>query len=177
MSKLNIIAQPLSYVKIEDIAQAFRQRLGITKSYFPAEKIDIILDCLYGDNCVLDVDDTLKVEGFTPLHGKVIQLRDDVYNKLIDGNYRARFTALHEGGHKVLHCNDNAGLQRSSNSYDIKSFECPEWQANAFAGAVLCPVDMIEKSMGIQDMQDRFGISEPTARKRINIKNKYFSNM
>jgi len=44
MSSLNIIAQPLSCKEIEYIAQQYRNKINVKKSYFPAEKIETILD-------------------------------------------------------------------------------------------------------------------------------------
>jgi hypothetical protein len=73
-----------------------------------------------------------------------------VYEAMLDGDGRARFTAAHEIGHGVLHAKEITheiahrrveGLYRRS---DIRAFENPEWQANAFAAALLMPTAAVK---------------------------------
>lgn len=80
-----------------------------------------------------------------------IILQERVYNLLLDGNPRARFTGAHESGHVVLGHLDllqtqlvegrAPALHRQQN---IAAFCNPEWQANVFAGTFLMPTAAVQ---------------------------------
>ena len=167
MSKIGIKTIPLSYNDIEFIAMSVRKRFEITGT-FPADKFEFLIQIL-GVN--IDIRDDIKEEGFTDIFGNKITLREDVYNGLINNEPRARFTAIHELAHKILHCN-NYNLARCEKE-DIPAYRDPEWQADALAGAILCPASEIKKmNMDYQDIMRIFLVSETCARKRLSIMSK-----
>lgn len=68
-----------------------------------------------------------------------------IYDNLMDGNGRARFTAAHEAAHALYHRNEiraalphgaHRGLYRKT---DIPYYKNPEWQADKFAATFLMP--------------------------------------
>lgn len=79
----------------------------------------------------------------------VICLTEDSYSKLERGAPRATFTVCHEIGHGVLHApvlrtmrqmpHAAEGLYRGTMEHP--PYQDSEWQANAFAGALLMPAD------------------------------------
>lgn len=85
----------------------------------------------------------------------VITLRSDVLERLRDPG-RARFTFAHELGHVVLHGHvlksqqaaafrDFTATARYQRPEDVPAYACPEWQANAFAAALLMPRDAVRE--------------------------------
>ena len=92
------------------------------------------------------------VEGWTrydkPRNRIVVALSSDTYEELERDNHRARFSFGHEVGHGVLHPNElmrtgtltrqMAALRRGE-ALLHKKFMDTEWQANAFAAALLIP--------------------------------------
>jgi Zn-dependent peptidase ImmA (M78 family) len=73
--------------------------------------------------------------GLTDVKKHTIKIREDVYEGAVDGNGRDRFTLAHEVGHLLIHSGQNIKLARGK----IKTYEDPEWQADAFGGELLIP--------------------------------------
>lgn len=168
MSNLGIKARALNYNDIEFISQNIRKKFGIN-GMFPVNKLEHLVELL---GCTFDIRDDIKEEGFTDIYGTVITLREDVYEGLIKNNPRARFTAMHELSHKILHCNNRFNLTRCRSEH-IPIYCDPEWQANALAGAMLCPAkDIKNLNMNYKDIMDKFIVSELCAKKRLNAMNK-----
>jgi Zn-dependent peptidase ImmA (M78 family) len=161
MSKIGIKALALSYRDIENIAKQFRWHLKIN-GVFPADKLEYILEYL---GCALHIKDDIKEEGFTNSNGSIMILRTDVYEKLLENEPRARFTATHELSHKLLHCNNNNLVNCRAES--IPDYCNPEWQANALAGAILCPANEITLNMNCQDIMNKFVVSKECASIRL----------
>lgn len=75
----------------------------------------------------------------------------DVYEALLNGDLRARFTCAHEIGHAILHGTQlramNAGKRGSVHLHrreSLPAYRDPEWQANAAAAAILMPVPAVQ---------------------------------
>ena len=98
-----------------------------------------------------------------------IELRDDVYELLVAGQARARFTAIHEVGHVFLH--QGVALRFTEGPSDHDYHEDSEWQADAFAAEFLMPLYMI-KALKLQNaaaLAKTFGVSMGAAIIRFNI--------
>lgn len=164
MDKIGIKAPALGYDNVELISQSIRKKFGITNNIFPIDKLEYLLVFL---GCNLCIRNDIIEEGFTSMDGSAITLREDVYNGLIKNEPRCRFTGAHELSHLILHSNNtNMGQCRTK---DIKIYCNPEWQANALAGALLCPAKEIKRlHMGCQDIMEKFLVSEASARIRLN---------
>jgi hypothetical protein len=78
-------------------------------------------------------------EGRTYPDRRRLELRDDVYMALRAGDPRARFTAMHEAGHLLLH--PGIPLRRTAAVATHAAFEDSEWQADCFAAEILMPVE------------------------------------
>lgn len=79
------------------------------------------------------------------LDGNELIVDAAVYDRVQQNDGRARFTLAHELGHCMLHAaqlhklNLNPGRVVLYRRVDLKPYNDPEWQANAFAGALLMP--------------------------------------
>lgn len=69
----------------------------------------------------------------------LIRLREDVYDGAVAGDPLSRMTLAHEVGHLLEHEGVPRALARKEASRSIPAYKSSEWQANAFAGALLMP--------------------------------------
>ncbi|MGD0383463.1 MAG: ImmA/IrrE family metallo-endopeptidase [Thermoguttaceae bacterium] len=119
------------------------------------------------------------IEGMTFPDGHVL-VSEETYRGAYEGQGRPRFTIPHECFHGIKHKDQ---IRRSLKDMGelviyrrklIKPFVDPEWQANAFAAAVLMPEPMVRmlaaKKGGIQlldSMIKIFGVSPKAAEIRL----------
>lgn len=181
--------QPLSRQAIEGIAEAFVARVSPStldgSKALPVEHIaEFKLADLFGVQFHVD-NLPSGVEG--RFEGQTLTLATEVYNQLLRGVPRSRFTVAHEIGHCAMHRRILQFLNSETNTKavalyrrdTIESFRDPEWQANVFAGAVLMPigaVKTIEASLPHQfrrllpdRLASRMGVSEEAARIRVRV--------
>lgn len=90
-------------------------------------------------------------------------IRQDVYDALHEGDFRARFTIAHEFGHFMLH--EGVALARS-NAKGHKIYEDSEWQANCFAAELLAPVSQC-KGLTEDEIMQKFQVSRQCASFRL----------
>jgi hypothetical protein len=114
---------------------------------FPVLKLFESLEDQYGlDVGVEELSD--GVEGMTFPDGRVL-LSEATYRGANDGAGRQRFTVLHECYHGIKHRKQiqralvDVGELVMCRRQSIKPYLDPEWQANAFAAAVLMPEKMV----------------------------------
>lgn len=161
------VVPPLSIQVIHLQAQEFRRRFS--KWIDKDGKIDLIhileLDYKNGNGYQIMPYSPDAPLGLTTADGTV-HLRQDVYDDVVAGNGRARFTLSHEFGHAILHT-EYIGFARHSTSSD-KLYKNSEWQANEFAGALLLPdYELVKnKASSIEDLVEQFGVSNECARIR-----------
>ena len=127
---------------------------------------DLVPDARYevlNDDCFAS-----KEEGRTNCEEKLISLPRSVMENLKKGNPRARLTVMHEIGHLILgHEGVLSRAQndpRARNSTRVMKFEREAW---GFARAFLAPKRLIEKSMTVQQISAKFGISTGVAKIRL----------
>ena len=136
---------------------------------------------------VIAVEDS---EGYTRYdrHHQVIEIlaSESIYHRLENQHPRAGYFVAHELGHCVLHTdqlvrlaqmptNQQAAFHRGREGH--KPFEDTEWQANAFASALLMPargIAALEEDYGqltASLIADQFGVSHEAAGYRLNLYN------
>ena len=93
---------------------------------------------------------------------KLIRIREDVYLGAVRGNGRDRLTIAHEIAHLFLHA-DSISLCRLEPGQELKPYEDPEWQANAFAGELLAPSYLIME-LSPYEVHMRFHVSMDAAK-------------
>lgn len=151
-------AEPLSRYQIRIIAKKIRSLCGIADNQaFPVVKfMEFLLEPLgytyhfcSKEELPHDYAQTIPAE-------KLLQIREDVYERAVAGIPRDIFTIAHELGHVFLHDFDTVAFARSNEK--VRTFENPEWQANTFAGELIAPADVLD-GMSIEEIAERFNCS------------------
>ena len=159
-----------SYREIERIAARWRQQLGYAplaafdaKHFFEFEVASLKLTTRDGEIDVFNHVQPCSEEGLTRWDTDESQLElilsEASYRDLQDGLSRPRFTVCHEFGHAVLHTNElvrlaGLSIERQAAMYRAREHsKCydSEWQANAFAAAMLMPAE------GVILLESRYG--------------------
>lgn len=133
--------------------------------YFPVIKFfELILPTLVEDFTyeIVEYSQMPDKEGETTPSQNIIRIREDVYEKTVQGDGRARFTILHEIGHLLMHDNDRVALCRKSKDAPLKAYEDPEWQADVFAGELLIAEHLV-KNMSVKEIEICCGASHAAA--------------
>ncbi len=161
--KAEYVAKPRSRQELRRRANRLRELFNCETGKFP------ILQFLEGplalQGYVLEVVDyetlgPLKEAESYPDQKEVL-LRADVYDKACEGDPRSLFTIAYEIGHLLLHKKQNInlignGFARSAGK--TPAYIDPEWQANAFAGELLAPADLVV-GMTVEEVAEEFGVS------------------
>ena len=163
----NYAAAPISRNAIRSLANQIRLITGFdTQPYFPIlEFFELMIPKAIKDFNyeIVAKKEMPEKHGETFPSQKLIRLREDIYLGANRGNGRDRFTIAHEIGHLLLHQNNNVSLYRLEPHTRLKPYEDPEWQANAFAGELLMPIDII-KDMSIDQIRKQCVVSADAAR-------------
>ncbi len=184
---------PRSYQGLERVASYVRQLLKL----LPEEAIrplhlfesldDISIQRASGEpiplrHGVIALEDSEGYTRYDSERGLIeVLASEQTYEWLEQGHARATFFVPHELGHSLLHTQQLirlaqmptrqlAALHRRSAGH--RAFEDTEWQANAFACALLMPADglvALERERSGQltafDISQRYGVSREAARR------------
>ena len=94
--------------------------------------------------------------------GCLILIREDVYDAACSGHGFARMIVAHEIGHLFLHRRESCLFAFREAGEFTPAFRCSEWQANAFAGALLMPAhEILNLSPG--EIRDKYEVSKAAA--------------
>lgn len=185
-----------SYRKLEKRAGRVREQLGMSPHQpIAALKFfegldDIVIQRMGGNPIPLrhGVVSLEGSEGYTKYDSDrdVIEVlaSEETYVRLEQSHPRAAYFVAHEFGHCVLHTEQlvrlahmpamqQAGFHRGRGEH--KPYEDTEWQANAFAGALLMPavgLNALERELGlltIEEVTAQFGVSNEAAGYRIEL--------
>lgn len=161
-------ASPLSNESIFGYAKQFRNMLGI-KDDSPVDILSVLevalplLDTEF-NYCVRNIEDMdVNAHAYTDHDNNEIVILDEIYDRAVAGYGRDRLTIAHEIGHYLLHNRQMRVLTRVYDNEKIKAYEDPEWQADAFAGELLCPAKAVKK-MSIEEIALKYGVSLDAAR-------------
>lgn len=157
-------ANPCSRADLSAMAWRVRKFGGCTTvKAFPI--VEIIEHNLM-DYCSLQVLDDSECdvnEAWTVPELGNIYVRNSVYEAAVNGNPRARFTLAHELGHRIFHTSSQIARCSIDEMVQLKIYQTPEWQADAFAGELLAPTRMIS-GLSISEICDQFTVSYDCAR-------------
>lgn len=108
--------------------------------------------------------------GFTDVTRRFIQISSATYRHLEKGDPQAKFTVAHEFGHMRLHAQHTKGLFAPRSQ--LRPFEDPEWQANAFSAAILMPYPTMkrlfeEDRMSVEETREIYQVSWAAAQRRV----------
>jgi IrrE N-terminal-like domain len=157
----------LTAPEIERMAWEVRQLFGLAghPRISMLELLETVMPDLWpGYEFQVCPDDELNgAEATVEQSRPILRMSDSSYNKLFDGDPHARFTAAHEFGHLLLHCEQTVHYARGSR---IDARTDPEWQANVFAGTFLMPERMFRKMRTVGQAMAEFGVSLQAVRHR-----------
>jgi len=184
MSQLVPVVAPLSRADIERdatfVIRRFQAGLLNRPGRFPVLKLfDALRDEYQLDPGVEQLSD--GVEGMTFPDGRVL-LSEETYRGAHSGIGRPRFTVPHECYHGIRHREQirraltDTGELVVYRRQIIKPFRDPEWQANAFSGALLMPAQMVRlladkehRLLLPATMAEEFGVSIQAAEVRLKV--------
>lgn len=142
---------------------------GACPDAFPiVDYIERVLQVALPDFTLEIVEDTEMrgIEGATWPDQLHMRLGNSVYEGAVAGERRARFTVAHELGHLFLH----RGLpfaRAIEDGHKLNAYECSEWQAHEFAGALLMPERLIQTCGTVLEVMQRCEVSEQAAQTRL----------
>ncbi len=167
----NYKASAISRNDIRAYVHKIRKMIGMENNlYFPVVKfLENILPILISDFQYEypAVTEMGNLHGETYPSRNLIRIREDVYLGAVAGRGRDRLTIAHEIGHLLLHEDDAIALCRLDPGQKLKTYEDPEWQANAFGGELLASSYLI-KGMSEAEVRLRCGVSSAAARCQLN---------
>ncbi len=175
-----------------------RHCLDVDAAPVDVEKLldrSMYLEADYSMEIVSDQDMYGNVEAMTSFSDRVIEIRESDFNALQSPG-RARFTVCHEIGHALLHTDqlenitieESRSLKLCRQKEDIPSYRSADWQAEAFASALLMPAPTaitIFKEMSaegwadvmiVQAFIERFKVSWKAAEVRLEIIKQFLSS-
>ena len=164
------VAEPLSREKIRKFTLELRKLLKLENEiYFPVipflEVILPTIDPNFEFHIVTGEELPNKYAVAYP-EENLIKIREDVYERAINGVPRDRFTIAHEIGHLILHTDNRIALARDMDMVNIPSYRDPEWQANTFAGELLVPYELT-MDMSLKEIEINCGVSKYVAKIQI----------
>ena len=106
---------------------------------------ELVLPLLYDDFDleIVSTSDLGEKFGETYPDRHLIRLGEEIYDGAVGGDPFSRMTIAHEVGHLLEHEGVPRTLARNAASKSIPAYKSSEWQANAFAGALLMPASKI----------------------------------
>lgn len=159
---MNVAAEPLSRRKIGALAHELRKIMEFEhEPFFPiVHFIEWVLATPESgmDFEIVPEEEMYDTYGTTNTGKNKMIIREDVYNRAVQGNPRDRFTLCHELGHYLLHQPENITYARGN----IPAFRNPEWQANTFAAELMAPGYLIQ-NMSVSEIVEKCGISRQAA--------------
>lgn len=160
-------AAACSRKNIQGLVRMLKEQIGVEDElYFPiVQFLEIALPKLIPEFWleVAPVSEMGIKHGETFPSKGLIRIREDVYNRAIEGEGRDRLTIAHEIGHLFLHDDNYISLCRLQPNEKLKAYEDPEWQADAFGGELLASSYLI-KGMNEHEVAQKCGVSLSAAR-------------
>lgn len=166
--KLGHKVKPLRKVAVQQVAQAFRDSVGIK-----GERINICaLYELLQDMGFLEfevVEDwaLFGMEAQTKPDENFIQIRQSVYDLATEGDGHCRFTLAHELGHLLLHKGQEAVIYARGEIPKHEIYEDSEWQADVFASELLMDSRLVDSNKSASEVAKIFGTSVTAAAMKI----------
>jgi Zn-dependent peptidase ImmA (M78 family) len=131
-----------SRLQIRELASLLREMsrpvLGGFGDSFPIVDVaELVLPELLDDYVfeVRTVSEMGDDHGLTIPSKNNIRIREDIYERALEGRGRDRLTIAHEIGHLLMH--DTARFARTAPGQTIPAYRSPEWQANCFGAELL----------------------------------------
>lgn len=165
---VHYVAKPTSRLELRILAKRVRKQLGfLDKEKFPVamllEMILPIIDKKFDYEIIPYNEMPEGIEALTYPDEHRMEIREDVYENMIDGDPRARLTIMHEFGHYLLHEECNIKFARMLDDVKPPAYLDPEWQASAFAGEIMMPYELVKNMSGVYEVMEKCGVSKAAA--------------
>jgi predicted transcriptional regulator len=154
-----------SYFAIEQVATELRKMLGASEldrfdafKFFEEVIPEMTIECGVGTVALCQAVDDLEEEGRTkwdPISRRIeVAVSGATYDLLQRNQPRALYTVAHEVGHACLHTEQvirmgemsvSSQLALHRNRSQHEAYQDTEWQANAFASAILMPAEGVDR--------------------------------
>ena len=158
----NYRAIPRSRSDIRRFVRELKRVTGFENDlYFPVvEFMELVLPSIIPEFSYeyVTVSEMGNLHGETFPSKSIIRIREDVYERAINGEGRDRMTIAHEIGHLLLHEDDEISLCRPDPHHPVRVYESPEWQADCLGGELLASSYLI-KGMTSLEVADRCVVS------------------
>lgn len=154
MQKISV--EPMSRKRIRELVKQFRALFGMENElYFPIVPfIEWVLPEVGLDYEYVSMYEMGDAYGVTYTSKGIMKIREDVYERAVNGSQRDRFTLCHELGHFLMHSPDRVSYARGN----VPAYMDPEWQANVFAGELMAPYELV-KDMSAYEIAEKCGMS------------------
>ena len=170
MSEFGYEVPPISWGEIDDITETIRLRMNLLdQPYFPiGEYLELVMS---NKLRLFDVEVMFREEmpneySTVSRDGRLLRVREDVYEGLWRGTGHSRFTLAHELGHMVMHCTGIEVYALASGQY-VPGYRNSEAQANYFASSLLMPKKFFSANDDPFSVSKRHGVSRPAALHRL----------
>jgi Zn-dependent peptidase ImmA (M78 family) len=150
------------------MTRQFRKILGI-REHTPIDILAVLeiamplLDTDFNYSVRENADMEVDAHAYTDHDNSEIVILDEIYERAVEGRGRDRLTIAHEIGHYLLHNKQMCVLTRVYDGEKVLTYEDPEWQANAFAGELLCPA-LATRNYTVEELVIKFGVSADAAK-------------
>lgn len=156
------VAAPLSREQIRKMAWIVRKAAGEEKRlYFDIVRfLDVVLPKIDpGFSLIIEEKEKMgECHGLTYPDRNEIHIREDVYDRALNGSGRDRLTMAHELFHLLQHEKNNISYARVVGNQKVAAFRDPEWQADAFGGELLIPA-YLARGLGVDEIVNKCGVS------------------
>jgi hypothetical protein len=160
---------PMSYAKLEDVAERLRPLLpavaGSGGNRIDAWRtLEITLRKAGYEYRSEETASLNDCAAFTIPERRLIVLREDVYDGLTEENVFSRSTVIHELSHIVL---EHAVTLQRGPIGQHRFFEDSEWQAKALTAAIMMPLSVCRSVASAFDLSQLCGTSVQAATYRL----------
>jgi Zn-dependent peptidase ImmA (M78 family) len=169
----DFIVEARSAKKIEEIALAWRDTLGVPNEWAPnmIALIENRLPRFFPKFALIARSDADlgEAEAFTEFSPPQIIVRKSVYLKAAHGDGRDRMTMAHELGHLVMHAGVQANARMIAGNKPAPTFQIfrsAEWQARKFASLFLMPTHIVREFVSAVQLAQCCLVSQQAAKIR-----------
>lgn len=159
-----IKVKPLRTVQVREVSHEIRDTLLKDKHFVDVCFLYEILEDIGDLTLHIVPEDELAVEATTNPDTGLITIREDIYDKAVDGDGHCRFTLAHELGHLYLHKGQMPEPTFARGKTEHETWMDSEWQADVYASELLMDSRIIEDiNMCPKEAAKLFGLSEMAA--------------
>ncbi len=160
------IADPLSRKDLRRMAYKLRKLFGFENKmdFLIVQVIEFLSNKGVFNLEICSIDEMGTKYGETIPSENLIKLREDIYDKVCEGDGFARSTCAHELGHWLIgHSEETVSFcRREEDLKKRRAYEDPEWQANCFSGELFVSKHLV-KEMTFDEIVEKCNVTPSMA--------------